>query len=86
MYVCVPLRSLARSLSLDTLRIALFVKFRVSAEYLQAKCRCPRNCVNFSNKTESYKFAAGNIVREVPAPRRGGGKGLLTSGRTKLSE
>jgi hypothetical protein len=43
----------------------------------------PRNYINFSNKTESYKFADENIVREVSVPRRGG---LLTSGHTKLSE
>jgi len=45
-------------------------KVRSSVEYLQAVHRGPRNCINFSNKTESYKFAAaGNIVRESSVPR-----------------
>ena len=55
----------------DKLFGCIIRKVRSSAEYLQAVCRGPRNCINFSNKTKSYKFAAGNIVRKSSVPRRG---------------
>lgn len=55
----------------DKLFGCIIRKVRSLTEYLQAVCRGPRNCINFSNKTESYKFAAGNIVRESSVPHRG---------------
>jgi len=54
----------------DKLFGCIIRKVRSSVEYLQAVRRGPRNCINFSNKTESYKFAAArNIVRESSVPR-----------------
>lgn len=78
----------ARS-SLPSINLGRIIrKVRGSTDYLQAVRRAPRNCINFSNKTESYKSAAaGNTVRpvKVRGRRRGAARasGLLTLGHTR---